>query len=89
VLAPIAERVRSLLLEAMPSGEFGRDAIARSLNQSASTLQRRLRDEGSSYPELLDATRHEMALEYLRPRRHSLVDVAFLLGRTDPRADRA
>ena len=84
-LAPdsTAARVRALLLKAMPSGEFSRDAIARSLNQSASTLQRRLRDEGSSYQELLDATRHEMALEYLRRGRHSLVDVAFLLGFTD------
>jgi AraC-like DNA-binding protein len=78
-----AARVRTLLLKAMPSGEFGRDAIARSLNQSASTLQRRLRDEGATYQELLDATRHEMALEYLRQGGHSLVDVAFLLGFTD------
>jgi AraC-like DNA-binding protein len=78
-----AARVRSLLLKAMPSGEFGRDAIARSLNQSPSTLQRRLRDEGSSYQELLDATRHELALDYLQQGRHSLVDVAFLLGFTD------
>jgi AraC-like DNA-binding protein len=84
-LAPesTAARVRALLLKAMPSGEFGRDAIARSLNQSSSTLQRRLRDEGSSYQELLDATRHEMALEYLRQGRHSLADVAFLLGFND------
>jgi len=84
-LAPesTAARVRSLLLKAMPSGEFSRDAIARSLNQSASTLQRRLRDEGATYQELLDATRHEMALDYLRQGRHSLVDVAFLLGFTD------
>jgi AraC-like DNA-binding protein len=84
-LAPdsTAARVRSLLLKAMPSGEFGRDAIARSLNQSASTLQRRLRDEGATYQELLDSTRHEMALEYLRQGGHSLVDVAFLLGFTD------
>ena len=84
-LAPdsTAARVRALLLKAMPSGEFGRDAIARSLNQSASTLQRRLREEGATYQELLGATRHEMALEYLRQGRHSLVDVAFLLGFTD------
>ena len=84
-LAPdsTAARVRTLLLKAMPSGEFGREAIARSLNQSASTLQRRLRDEGATYQELLDATRHEMALEYLRQGGHSLVDVAFLLGFTD------
>jgi AraC-like DNA-binding protein len=84
-LAPdsTAARVRALLVKAMASGEFDRDAIARSLNQSASTLQRRLREEGATYQELLDATRQKMALEYLRQGRHSLVDVAFLLGFAD------
>ena len=76
-------RVRSLLMKAMPSGEFDQDGIARALNQSTSTLQRRLRDEGTSYQQLLDATRRDLALEYLRDGRHSLADIAFLLGFTD------
>jgi AraC-like DNA-binding protein len=84
-LAPdsTAARVRALLLKAMPSGEFDQDDIASSLNQSASTLQRRLRKEGTTYQDLLDKTRQEMALEYLRQGRHSMVDIAFLLGFTD------
>lgn len=76
-------RVRSLLMKAMPSGEFDQDGIARALNQSTSTLQRRLREEGTSYQQLLDATRRDLALEYLRDGRHSLADIAFLLGFTD------
>jgi AraC-like DNA-binding protein len=67
----------------MPSGDFDQDGIARSLNQSASTLQRRLRSEGTTYQGLLDATRRDLALEYLRHGRHSLADVAFLLGFTE------
>jgi AraC-like DNA-binding protein len=84
-LAPdsTAARVRALLLKAMPSGEFDQDVIARSLNQSASTLQRRLRKEGITYQGLLDATRRELALDYLRQGQHSLADIAFLLGFTD------
>ncbi len=78
-----AAKVRSLLLKAMPSGEFDQDGIARSLNQSASTLQRRLRKEGTTYQGLLDATRRELALDYLRQGQHSLADIAFLLGFTD------
>jgi AraC-like DNA-binding protein len=76
-------RVRELLLKAMPSGAIEQDRIARSLNQSASTLQRRLRKEGTTYQSLLDSTRRDMALEYLRGGRHSLADIAFLLGFTD------
>jgi AraC-like DNA-binding protein len=84
-LAPdsTAARVRALLLKAMPSGDFDQDVIARSLNQSASTLQRRLRKEGTTYQDLLDSTRRDMALEYLLKGRHSLADIAFLLGFTD------
>lgn len=53
----VAARVRALLLKAMPSGKFDQDGVARALHQSASTLQRRLRDEGTSFQRLLDATR--------------------------------
>jgi AraC-like DNA-binding protein len=79
----VATRVRALLLEAMPSGELDQECIARALHQSPSTLQRRLRREGTTYQNLLDATRREMALQYLREGRHSLADVAFLLGFAD------
>jgi AraC-like DNA-binding protein len=84
-LAPesAAARVRALILKAMPSGEVDQDGIARSLNQSASTLQRRLREEGTSYQRLLDATRRELAVDYLKDGRHSLADITFLLGFAD------
>jgi len=78
-----AARVRALLLKAMSSGDVDQDGIARALNQSPSTLQRRLREEGTSYQRLLDATRRDLALDYLREGRHSLADITFLLGFTD------
>jgi AraC-like DNA-binding protein len=79
----VAARVRALILRAMPSGELDQDGVARALHQSASTLQRRLRDEGTTYQRLLDATRKDLALEYLREGRHSLADITFLLGFAD------
>jgi len=78
-----AARVRSLILKAMPSGELDQDRIARALHQSASTLQRRLRDEGTSYQRLLEQTRRDLALEYLRRGEHSLADITFLVGFAD------
>jgi AraC-like DNA-binding protein len=78
-----ATRVRSLLLKAMPSGDLDQDGIARALNQSASTLQRRLRREGTTYQRLLDTTRRELALEYLKHGEHTLADITFLLGFAD------
>jgi len=78
-----AARVRALLLDSMPSGDIDQEEIARALHQSPSTLQRRLREEGTSYQQLLDTTRHELALDYLREGQHSLVDITFLLGFSD------
>lgn len=80
---PTVELVRALLLKAIPSGEFDQDRIARALNHSTSTLQRRLRSSGTSYRDLLDTTRRDLAIDYLRQGRYSLADVAFLLGFTD------
>jgi AraC-like DNA-binding protein len=78
-----AARVRSLLLKAMPSGDIDQEQIAHALHQSPSTLQRKLRKEGTSYQQLLDATRRELALEYLQDGRQSLADITFLLGFSD------
>lgn len=81
--ASVSARVRGLLVKAMLAGVVDQDGVARALNQSPSTLQRRLRREGTSYQTLLDATRRELALEYLREDQHSIADVAFLLGFAD------
>jgi AraC-like DNA-binding protein len=80
---PTVARVRNLLLRAIQSGDVDQDGIARSLNQSPSTLQRRLRKAGTSYQDLLDATRRDLALDYLRQGRHSLADITFLVGFSD------
>jgi AraC-like DNA-binding protein len=80
---PTIARVRNLLLRAIQSGQVDQDGIARSLNQSPSTLQRRLRKAGTSYQGLLDSTRRDLALDYLQQGRHSLADIAFLVGFSD------
>jgi AraC-like DNA-binding protein len=79
----VAARVRALIIQAMPSGEIEQVDIARSLHQSTSTLQRRLRREGTSFQDVLTRARREKAIEYLRSGEHSLADITFLLGFAD------
>src|SRR5205814_2290123 len=55
--ATIAERVRATLLEGLPSGRVAMDDVAQRLALSKRTLQRRLEDEGTSYHEVVGATR--------------------------------
>ena len=46
--APLSDRVRSVLLESLPSGDASIDVTARRLGLSSRTLQRRLKGEGTS-----------------------------------------
>lgn len=77
----IQEITRSLHGE-VPSIE----AIAHNLAISIRHLQRELQAEGTSYQQLLDATRKELALRYLKKPNVTVHDVAFLLGFSEPSA---
>ncbi len=61
----VVERVRGALIDLMPAGRTGAEDVALALAISRSTLQRRLREEGTSYQAVLDATRRDMAIRYL------------------------
>jgi AraC-like DNA-binding protein len=74
------ERVRSHVAEGLASGDATNEAIARRLHMSARTLNRRMRDEGTSLQEVVDTLRRELALRYLDERRLAIPEVAYLLG---------
>lgn len=59
-------------------------AVAGELHLSERTLQRRLAEHKLNFTELLDAVRRESALQYLREKRVSVDEVAFLLGFSTP-----
>jgi AraC-like DNA-binding protein len=64
-------------------GEPRRQDVASGLGLADRTLQRRLQEESMSFQMLLDRTRRELAQQYLAQERHSLTDVADLLGFVD------
>lgn len=75
-----AETLRRHLVQAPPDDMASIDSAARALGMSERTLQRRLGEEGTSFKDELDATRRDLALSYLDDPRHSISDVAFLVG---------
>ena len=82
--ATMTERVRSALLEALPAGDLAMDAVCRKLGVSTRTLQRRLRDEGSSFQKTLDEVRQSLAQHYLQQSAMTGAEISFLLGFEDP-----
>ncbi len=56
------------------------DDVAANFNLSSRTLQRKLKEEGSSFKEIVDAIRKELALQYLKDKNNQIKDVAYSLG---------
>ncbi len=72
--------VRQLITTLLHSGQPKIDAVAQELGMSSRTLTRRLAEGGVTYKGLLDEVRRKLALRYLKDRRISLKQVAYLLG---------
>ena len=73
-------RVKALIFENLGKSPCGLAPAAKTLLVSERTLQRRLREEGTSFEALHDEARHSLALAYLRDRRLGIAEVAWLLG---------
>ncbi|HSI51285.1 MAG TPA: AraC family transcriptional regulator ligand-binding domain-containing protein [Ideonella sp.] len=82
--ASTAQRVRAVLLEALPSGEASIEAVADRLAVSKRTLQRKLTAEAEGFQDILAATRTELADHYLKQSKLSLGEISFLLGFQEP-----
>jgi len=76
-------RAREMIVRRLPDGEPRREQIAAELGMSERTFQRRLHEESTSFLELLDNTRRELAEQYLSRLHLSLAQAAYLLGFAD------
>lgn len=78
--ASYANRLRALLSQRLRGVAPTLERTAQELGISPRTLQRRLREEGTSHQYVLDEIRRELALRYLSEARMAISEVAFLLG---------
>lgn len=76
-------RIKQALAEALPGGSTTVEDMARKLNVSKRSLQRRLTEEGTSFQALLNETRFEMSERYLKSSALSVPEISYLLGFRD------
>ncbi|MBL7498792.1 AraC family transcriptional regulator ligand-binding domain-containing protein [Frankia sp. CNm7] len=81
--ASVADRVRAALHETLPAGDPSITAVTRRLAISSRTLQRQLRDEGTTYQDVLAGTRESLARHYLHQGNLRTGEIAYLLGYQD------
>ncbi|MBC7927489.1 MAG: AraC family transcriptional regulator [Bryobacteraceae bacterium] len=76
----VCDRVRAELAKTLRGEIPDLKTVAKSLGMSERALQRDLQMEGASFSQVRDELRRDLALGYLRDSRHSITDIAFLLG---------
>jgi AraC-like DNA-binding protein len=72
------------IVERLPDGAPSQQQIAEELHVSNRTLQRKLKDEGTSFMDLLQDTRLQLARKYLLQPSRSIVETSYLLGFSEP-----
>lgn len=76
LVASVSQTIARSLSQGCPKlGE-----VASGLGMSDRTLQRYLRDRNVTFKQLVDETRHQLSLNYLKDPKMSLTEVALLLG---------
>lgn len=82
--ASFRDRVRACLLEMLASGHYSMTYVASKLAISNRTLQRRLMEEETTFQEVLDELREELARHYLFATDYTNAEISFLLGYEEP-----
>lgn len=78
-----AARVRSALIELLPGGQGSIDDVSSKLGCSTRTLQRKLKEEDTTFQKQLNHTRELLARHYLKNSDMTSDDIAYLLGYQD------
>ena len=82
-VAGTGHRVREEIRRRLRQGAPRREDVAASLSLSDRTLQRRLAEEQTTFAQILEEQRRELARKYLAEARYPLNEVADLLGFSD------
>ena len=76
-------KVRSVLVEILPAGKSGVEDVANHLGMSKRSLQRKLKEEDTTFQKQLNHVRELLAKNYLQNTQLSSEEIAYLLGYQD------
>jgi AraC-like DNA-binding protein len=76
----VVARCRAQMHRRLASGEVSATRVASDLAMSRRTLHRKLADAGTTWQELLDATRRDLAMRMIEDPRRSIGEITFELG---------
>jgi len=80
----ICKQAERCIKEFLPSGNVTASRISRELGMSKRTFERRLKQEGVTFSELLKTVRSDLAIQYLRDEKYLFDEICFMLGFEEP-----
>lgn len=78
------KQVHDILMEELPVGYVMIDHVIERIGIGKRTLQRRLKQDGVSFRQVLDEARFKLATEFIRKGEMSKTEIAYRLGYRDP-----
>lgn len=78
--ADVQSQVYYRLLEDLSEGEPQMEVMAEKLNVSVRTLQRKLKEQGTSYKQLVDDVRKDLAMQYMEQSHMPIGEISYRLG---------
>lgn len=72
--------VRRAVAECMRNGDPNIASVGKKMAMNPRTLQRQMKQHGVRFKSFVDEIRHHFALNYLKDGKHTLTEIAFLLG---------
>jgi AraC-like DNA-binding protein len=76
----IVNRVKAAILDGLSSGMVTEAIIAEGLHTTPRNLHRKLQKEGTTFKQLFNDMRRELALQYIQDRSKTLTEISFMLG---------
>ena len=77
------DRVKSAIIELLPTGECSTENVANKLGFSKRTLQRKLNEENTTFQKILEESRKQLTKYYIEKKEMSSEDISYLLGYQD------
>lgn len=77
---PLLQEIQQLISNSLADGTPDIETTAEQLAMSTRALQRKLQEQGTNFSQMLDNTRQELGLNYIKQKHISLTEIAFLLG---------
>ncbi|UZE96482.1 AraC family transcriptional regulator [Alkalimarinus alittae] len=76
----LSDQVKRIVSKQLAKGDVDAEMVAAKLCMSRHTLYRKLKTEGHAFQALIESVRKEKAIRYIKEKRYSLSEIAFLLG---------